>query len=137
MNKSRTMLAMLAMLAPLTTMGTAANAVPFTLGAAGYGGNTQNTVDCILYNAGTSPVSVSGAKIASAFNGSLPLTFNNCVSLAAGNFCTIQANIVNNDISHACKVDVSSLLDVRGSLVIRNVNAKFGTDQVLIDVPLR
>jgi hypothetical protein len=126
---------MLAMLAALTTMGTAANAT--TLAAAGYGGITQNTADCILYNAGTSKVSVSGAKIASVFSGSLPLTFNNCASLAAGAFCTVQANIVNNNISHACQVDVSSSLDVRGSLVIRNVDPKFGVDQVLIDVPLR
>ena len=125
---------MLAVLTALTTMGTAANAT--TLAAAGYGGITQNTADCILYNAGTSKVSVSGAKIASVFS-PLPPTFNNCVSLAAGAFCTIQANIVNNNISHACQVDVSSSLDVRGSLVIRNVDPKFGVDQVLIDVPLR
>jgi hypothetical protein len=39
MNKSLTMLAMLG---ALITMGTAANAL--TLAAAGYGGNTQNTV---------------------------------------------------------------------------------------------
>jgi hypothetical protein len=131
MNKSLTMLAMLG---ALITMGTAANAFP--LAAAGYGGNTQNTADCILYNAGSSPASISGGKIASVFAGSLPLTFNNCASLAAGAFCTIQANIVNNNISHACKVDAGTI-DVRGSLVIRHVDPKFGVDQVLTDVPLR
>ncbi len=133
MNKSRTMLAMLAMLAALISMGTAANAFP--LAAAGYGGNSQNTADCIIYNAGSSPTFVSGGKIASTFNGSLPLTFNNCASLAAGAFCTIQANIVNNNISHACKVDAGSV-DLRGSLVIRHVDPVHGIDQVLTDVPL-
>lgn len=117
----------LILLVALISMGTAANAT--TLAAGGlYGGSTQNSVLCILYNFGVSAVSVSGGQISSEF-ALVPTTFNSCAgTLAAGGFCSIQANI-RNDIAHACKVDIlPNATTVRGEFVIRN--ASTGTSQI-------
>jgi hypothetical protein len=110
---------MLIVLVALITMGTAANAATLAAGAI-FGGPTQNTAVCYLYNAGGSPVSVSGSQIVQQFIGPVPLTVNQCgASLVAGGICGIAANAVNN-APYACKFVISDGVAVRGTLEIRS-----------------
>jgi hypothetical protein len=110
----------LIVLVALITMGTAANATTLAAGAI-FGGPTQNTAVCYLYNAGGSPVSVSGSQIVQQFIGPVPLTINQCdVPLVAGGICGIAANAANN-APYACKFVISPDGGaVRGTLEIRS-----------------
>jgi len=103
-------------------MGTAAHAITLAAGAI-FGGPTQNTVVCYLYNAGNSSVSVSGSLV-QQFVGPVPLTINQCTGgvLAAGGICGIAANAVNN-APYACNFVISpdaAAVLVRGTLELRN-----------------
>ena len=97
--------------AALITMGTAANAT--TLAAGGiFGGTTQNTATCRLFNSGASAVSILTRQIIREGTGPLPLTFNFCGgALAAGAICTIQVNSIGNAVSHACKFVINQSIN--------------------------
>jgi hypothetical protein len=112
------MVRILIVLVALITMGTAANAATTLAAGAIFGGPTQNTAVCYLYNAGGSPVSVSGSQIVQQFIGPVPLTVNQCgASLVAGGICGIAANAA----PHACKFVISPDGGaVRGTLEIRS-----------------
>ena len=85
-----------------------------------YGGPTQNTAVCYLFNAGTGPVNVVTNQIIREPNISLLLAFDNCGVLAAGSTCSIVANLANN-VPHSCKFVLSpSGADVRGVMEIRS-----------------
>jgi hypothetical protein len=109
----------LIVLVALLTMAGAANATTLAGGAI-YGGPTQTTAVCYLFNAGNSTVSVSGSEIVRQNTGPVPLAQNNCGTLAAGGICAILAN-VGNVGSDACKFVISpDGAAVRGTLEIRN-----------------
>jgi hypothetical protein len=85
-----------------------------------YGGPTQNTAVCYLFNAGTGPVTVTSNQIIREPNINLALSFDGCGVLAAGSSCGIAATIVNN-MAHSCKFVLSqSGVDVRGVLEMRS-----------------
>ena len=85
-----------------------------------YGGPTQNTAVCYLFNAGTGPVTVVSNQIIREPNINLPLSFDGCGVLAAGSSCGIATNIANN-VAHSCKFVLSqSGADVRGVLEMRS-----------------
>jgi hypothetical protein len=88
-----------------------------------YGGSTQNTAVCYLFNAGTGPVTVVSNQI---FRESqpvvnLPLNFDSCgATLAPNSSCGIAVNNIANGFAHACKFVLSpSAAAVRGVMEIR------------------
>ncbi len=86
-----------------------------------YGGPTQNTAVCYLFNAGTGPVTVVSNQILREPNINLPLSFDGCGVLAAGNSCGIAVNNIVNNAAHSCKFVLSpSGADVRGVMEIRS-----------------
>lgn len=108
----------LIMLVAVITMGTAAHATTLAAGLL-YGGVTQETAVCYVYNAGDSTVSVSEIKII-AGNVALPLVQNTCGTLAAGGSCFALVRPINRDSAHACKAVVPlNGANVRGTLDIR------------------
>ena len=99
---------------------------------ASYGGPTQSSAVCYVYNAGTGPVTVTSNLIVREPNVALPLAFDSCAALAPGSSCGIQAFIVNN-LAHSCRMTVTpSGADVRGTFELRN-----GSGEVLNNVELR
>ena len=116
----------------LLSIGAVANADTLAGGAI-YGGPSQTTATCYLYNAGTGPVTVTtNSIIRRGTLTPLTLTYDDCSTLAAGATCFIEANIENGS-AHSCRMVVSpSGADVRGSFEIRNSSA-----QVLSNTELR
>ena len=84
----------------------------------------QNTAVCYVYNAGTTSLTLSGAKLSNFAGTTLALNINTCTgALAAGKSCTFAAlNIVADPIN--CKVVVApKKTNARGVLELRNGNA--------------
>jgi hypothetical protein len=126
----------LIILVALFTMGTAANAT--TLAAGGiFARRTQNTANCVLYNASDSVVTVLDSQIDSTFVTRVPTAFNDCHgALGPHNICNIQANIANN-VVFGCKVLFSpDGARVRGVFSISNSPSP-GVINVLQNVELR
>jgi hypothetical protein len=115
----------LIILVALIAMGTAAHAQT-TLAAGGlFGGPTQNVALCYFYNAGTSPVTVTGGEIVQETSTVLPLAGNNCVApLTPGKICRFFATPISTVFTHACKATITpDATDVRGTLEIRAANS--------------
>ena len=85
-----------------------------------YGGPTQNTAVCYLFNAGTGPVTVVSNQIIREPNINLGLSFDGCGVLVAGSSCGIAVNNIANNAAHSCKFVLSpSGADVRGVMELR------------------
>jgi len=85
-----------------------------------YGGPTQNTAVCYLFNAGTGPVTVVSNQILREPNINLGLSFDGCSVLAAGSSCGIAVNNIANNAAHSCRFVLSpGGADVRGVMEIR------------------
>jgi len=114
-----TMPRVLALTVLLLGFSVAARADVLATGAL-YGGPTQNTAVCYLFNAGSGPVTVVSNQIIREPNLNLALSFDGCSVLAAGSSCGIAAPILNN-VAHSCKFVLSqSGADVRGVLEMRS-----------------
>ncbi len=88
-----------------------------------YGGPTQNTAVCYLFNGGTGPVGIVSNQIfregQPAVN--LLLNFDSCgATLAPNSSCGIAVNNIANGFAHACKFVLSpSAAAVRGGFEAR------------------
>lgn len=89
-----------------------------------YGGPTQNTAVCYLFNGGTGPVGIVSNQIfregQPAVN--LALSFDSCgATLAPNSSCGIAVNNIANGAAHLCKFVLSPSADnVRGGFELRN-----------------
>ena len=102
---------------------TVARADILAAGAA-YGGPTQTSAVCYVFNAGPGPVSITSNLIIREPNVSLVLSFDTCGVLAAGASCGTAVPIVNN-LAHSCRMIVSpSGADVRGSFELRDSSGR-------------
>ena len=97
-----------------------------------YGGPSQTRVVCSVINMGTAPFAFVGNNVIfSSFNGSVPLSFNDCAgSLLPGGICTSQAVAAGNQ-AYACKVTTN------GGTVRATMRANDGNNKVLIEEELR
>ena len=116
----------------LLTIGATAQA-DILAGGASYGGISQATATCYIYNAGSGPVTIASRTIIREPNIALTPFFSSCAaSLAAGSSCGFSASIVNN-LAHSCRVVLSpSGAEVRGSMEFRS-----STGDLLNSVELR
>ncbi|MBT9097487.1 hypothetical protein [Methylovulum psychrotolerans] len=103
------------------------------LSAVGFGGNSQASVVCYLFNAGTSFVQITSKRIYSvASTGSassaLSLTLNGTCGtfLSPNQICSFSANVTSADVN-ACKAVFWSSIpsryeSIRGEMEIRDIN---------------
>jgi hypothetical protein len=94
--------------------------------APAWGGLTQNTVFCYVFNANTSPVNINFVllQIFGERNRNVPLTGQNCGNtLAPSATCYFFAAVPNNS-AHSCRVITSGsfIHALRGSIEVRNAN---------------
>jgi hypothetical protein len=112
-------------------VGSTAKAADILAGGGIYGGHTQTTATCYLFNAGNSAVSISSLLIYNDSGGATTVDAGNCgTKLGARKQCFVFSGILNT--SYACRAIVASKTNLRGNLQIRNVDGV-----VLINVELR
>ncbi len=120
-------LAVLAILAGAST----AQAQTFATGPI-YGGPTQTTGICTLYNAGTVSVSLASADIRDQ-NGNVPTATTGCpVTLVPGAACRITLALPATGLAYACEAAAGAPSSLRGSFSLEN-----STGVVLNSQPLR
>jgi hypothetical protein len=97
-----------------------------------FGGPTQGSATCYVFNFGTPPVTIGSFGILDQNGNSTTLSANLCgTSLANGTGCAFSA-LIGNGLAYSCYLDVSKVASLRGSMDIRN---SAGT--VLANTPLR
>lgn len=113
----------LAITAILLGLSTAAHAAILAAGSM-YGGSTQNTAVCYLFNAGTWPVTFLSKQI---FREGQPvvnlvLNFDSCGAVLARNSsCAIAVNNIAAGAAHGCKFVLSqTAAEVRGTFEARS-----------------
>jgi hypothetical protein len=111
-------------------MGTVAKAELLAAGAA-YGGPTQYTGVCYLFNAGTTSVSVSSISIYDEVGNAYISLSNNCSSLAPKRACRTVSRIFEG-IAYSCRALVSLKANIRGELEFRT-----STGVVLTNLEMR
>ena len=114
----RTLVACALVLALATTARAATISSPVIFGA-----YTQTTAQCVVFNGGTSPLSVT-VKILNEGGGVVRST--TCDGpLPAGEFCS-DASSISSGVGYACSATAGSTANLRGALTIEETN---GTDQ--------
>jgi hypothetical protein len=98
-----------------------------------YGGPSQVRAVCYIYNAGKTPVTLSGPEITNQNGVQQTLVINQCgTTLSAGITCGVAANIANNS-TYSCKATLGAhAANVRGILEVRDVD-----QNVLQNIELR
>jgi hypothetical protein len=99
--------------------GTAAQGAEILAAGAAYGGPSQITGVCYLFNAGSSDVIVSSIIIYDEVGNPYPVVSNNCATLKPRRSCRTVARIFDG-IAYSCRALVSLKANIRGELEFRN-----------------
>ena len=87
-----------------------------------YGGPTQVTAVCYLFNAGTTGVVITSIAIYDEVGNAYPVVSNNCSgSLAMHRSCRTVAHIFDG-IPYACRAVASITSNLRGNLELRDAS---------------
>jgi len=100
-------------------MGTVAQAAEILGAGAAYGGPSQMTGVCYLFNAGSSDVIVSSILIYDKVGNPYTALSNNCATLKPKRACRTVARIFDG-IAYSCRALVSLKANVRGELELRS-----------------
>jgi hypothetical protein len=99
-------------------------------GGAAYGGPTQYTGVCYLYNAGGGSVTVSSIHIYDEVGNAYITLSDSCTTILAGRTCRTVSRIFDGN-AYSCKAVVSSKANVRGRLELRKSDGTYLTHQEL------
>jgi hypothetical protein len=118
--------------AALCCIGTKASASDVLAGGPIYGGNTQTTAVCHVFNSGGHPAVFDLVRIIDQNGNDAVLDRNSCSpSIDAARSCAISATIRKN-LAYSCQMTMStSKANLRGSMDIR------GSGVILVNIELR
>jgi hypothetical protein len=96
-----------------------------------YGSAAQTLAFCIIYNGGTTSVTVT-VKLLDESGDALTNVNNGCAGkLAAGEFCSVSKGVSHN-VAFACTATAGSVTNLRGTMTLQDNN-----DNTIRTAPLR
>jgi hypothetical protein len=97
------------------------------LGSGALFDRTQKEASCTVVNVSSTPAGVRDVRILSSDGSPVSVPFDNCVgkSIAPGQACNVNANILSSSVLYSCRVETgANAARFRGTMIIYDSSTK-------------